>query len=103
MDDTAAQRGHDYATLFVALVKHSTLFVAEGHDKTVLYSICADLKTHGGAPKQDEQVSCDMSPASIKGFKEKLPNAFIVFDRFHVVKAVNEAEDTIRKQKAKEY
>ena len=102
MDETAARRGHDYVTLFVDLAKHTTLFVAEGRDKKVLDGFCEDLKAHGGVPEQVEQVSCDMSGAFIKAVEEKLPNAAIVFDRFHVTKVITDAVDTIRKMEAKE-
>lgn len=34
-----------------------------------------------------------MSPAFISGFGNYLPNAAIIFDKFHVVKEVNKAMD----------
>ena len=39
-----------------------------------------------------------MSPAFIKGVKENLPNAEITFDKFHILKIINEAVDSVRKQ-----
>ena len=36
-------------------------------------------------------VSMDLSPAFQKGAKEHLPNAQVTFDRFHLMKLVNEA------------
>jgi transposase len=50
---------------------------------------------------QVEQVSCDMSPAFIKGIGENFPQAAIVFDRFHVIKVINEAVDKVRKEEVK--
>ena len=102
VDETAARRGHDYVSLFVDVEAHKTLFVAEGRDHQVLQSFCADLKEHNASPEQIEQVSCDMSPAFIKGVQENLPNASIVFDRFHVVKLVNEAVDKVRKEEVRD-
>ncbi|MBN6741220.1 ISL3 family transposase, partial [Acidithiobacillus sp. MC6.1] len=42
-------------------------------------------------------VSMDLSPAFQKGAAEHLPNADVTFDRFHLIKLVNEAVDTVRK------
>ena len=39
-----------------------------------------------------------MSPAFTKGVKENLPNAEITFDKFHILKIINEAVDSVRKQ-----
>jgi len=42
-------------------------------------------------PEQIEQLSMDLSPAFIAGAIESFPNASITFDRFHVIKLLNEA------------
>ena len=41
-----------------------------------------------------------MSPAFIKGVMENLPKSQITFDKFHIVKKINEAVDEVRKQEA---
>jgi len=43
-----------------------------------------------------------MSPAFIKEIEEHFPNANITFDKFHVMKMVNEAVDQVRKAEQKE-
>ena len=45
-----------------------------------------------------QSVSCDMSPAFINGISSEFPNAKITFDKFHVMKMMNEAVDEVRKQ-----
>ena len=102
VDETAARRGHDYVSLFVDVEEHRTLYVAKGRDHQVLQGFCADLHDHNASPEQIKQVSCDMSPAFIKGVQENLPEASIVFDRFHVVKIVNEAVDKVRKEEVRD-
>jgi transposase len=42
-----------------------------------------------------------MSPAFIKGVEENLPDAQITFDKFHVLKIINEAVDKVRKEESK--
>jgi len=42
-----------------------------------------------------------MSPAFIKGVTDNLPNAKITFDKFHILKIINEAVDAVRKSEVK--
>lgn len=97
VDETAARRGHDYVTLFVDLEEKRTIFVTDGRDQGVVEEFVEDLIEHNGAAENVTQVSCDMSPAFIKGVEDNLPDAAIVFDRFHVTKVLNEAVDKVRK------
>jgi transposase len=101
MDETAARRGHDYVTLFVDLQEKKTIFVAEGKSKETIAEFVQDLVAHKGDAAKINRVSCDMSPAFIKGVGENLPNAEIVFDKFHIIKIINEAVDKVRKEEAK--
>ena len=43
-----------------------------------------------------------MSKAFIKGVGEYLPNAKITFDKFHILKLINTAVDTVRKEEVKD-
>ena len=60
-----------------------------------------DLAAHGGDPEAIAEVCIDMSQAFIKGTAESLPNAQITFDKFHVVKLINEAVDAVRRANRK--
>jgi transposase len=100
VDETAARRGHDYVTLFVDLDQKKTIFVTEGKDKETVEAFAKDLKAHKGDAKNITEVSCDMSPSFISGVTENLPDAYIVFDRFHIMKIINEAVDKIRRDEA---
>ena len=42
-----------------------------------------------------------MSPAFIKGVKENLPEAEITFDKFHIIKLINEAVDQVRREEGR--
>jgi len=97
LDETSVRKGHAYVSLFVDMEEKKTIYVTEGKDNTVIEAFVNDLVAHGGQPDNIEQVSCDMSPAFIKGVENNLPNAAIVFDRFHVSKVINEAVDKVRK------
>jgi len=97
VDETSARKGHDYVSLFVDLEEKRTIYVTEGKDQTVVQDFVTDFVAHNGQPEDIEQVSCDMSHSFIKGVEDNLPNAAIVFDRFHVTKVINEAVDKVRK------
>lgn len=101
MDETSAARGHDYITLFVDLGEKKTIFVADGKGSETVREFTADLKEHNGKAVQIKQVSCDMSPAFIKGVREELTQAAVTFDKFHIIKIINEAVDSVRREEAK--
>src|SRR5215207_10184568 len=101
VDETAARRGHDYISLFVDLDEKRLLFATAGKDAATVAAFAADLTTHGGAPEEIESVSCDMSPAFTKGVRAELAEAEITYDRFHLVKLMNEAVDAVRREESR--
>jgi transposase len=100
VDETSKRKHHDYVTLFVDLYSHKTIFVTEGKDNTTIKNFAEDLATHHGNAKNITDMSCDMSPAFIKGITENLPNAKITFDKFHLMKVINGALGDVRKAEA---
>jgi transposase len=98
IDETAAKRGHNYISLFVDLDERKVVFAEEGKDAATVKAFSEHLQAHKGNPEMITEVTCDMSPAFISGVKENLPNATITYDKFHVVKQLNEAVDEIRKE-----
>jgi len=101
MDETSRAKGHDYITLFVDLKAKRTIFVAKGKSAQTLHDFKEDFETHNGDTNNIKNVSCDMSPAFIKGVEERLPNAQITFDKFHILKIINSAVDEVRKEEYK--
>jgi transposase len=101
-DETSSKRGHDYVSLFVDLEGPRVLFVTEGKDSSTVERFKQDLIDHSGCAENIEQMCCDMSPAFIKGAREQFPDAKLTFDKFHIMKIVNEAVDEVRRQEQKE-
>jgi len=101
LDETSRAKGHDYITLFVDLKAKRTIFITEGKDSLTVARFAKDFQSHNGKVEDIKEVSCDMSPAFIKGVKENLPDAKITFDKFHILKLINEAVDEVRKTEAK--
>jgi transposase len=98
LDETSRAKGHEYITLFVDLQQRRTIFITEGKDNTTVKRFTEDFEAHNGKVDNIKNVSCDMSPAFIKGVKEYLPKAQITFDKFHILKIINEAVNNVRKQ-----
>jgi len=100
MDETSKSKGHDYITLFVDLLKKRTIFIAEGKSHETIEAFVVDLKAHNATAEQIKDVSCDMSPAFIKGVEDNLTEANMTFDRFHIMKIIGTAVNEVRKQEA---
>jgi len=97
MDETSLKKGHNYITLFVDMYEKKTTFIAEGKDNKTVKEFAEDLEDHKGSRANIKDVSCDMSPAFIKGVREQLPEAQVTFDKFHILKIINEAVDKVRR------
>jgi transposase len=100
VDETSSRRGHDYISLFVDLKAKRLLFATPGKDAQTFEKFAEDLQAHSGSAEAITEVSMDLSPAFQKGAAEHLPNAQVTFDRFHLMKLVNEAVDAVRKGEA---
>ena len=102
-DETSRRKGHSYITVAVDLEEHRVIHVVKGKNAQTIEDIKVYLDDKGVPAKQITQASIDLSPAFISGIMEHFPEADITFDRFHVVKLLNEAMDTVRKQERKEH
>ncbi len=102
LDETSAKKGHNYISIFVDLNSKKTIFITEGKDSKTVEKFKEDFEAHNGKSENIKNVSCDMSPAFIKGVNENLPEAEITFDKFHIMKVINKAVDEVRREEQKE-
>lgn len=70
IDETSRAKGHKYVSLFVDLKQSRTVFVVEGKDHNTKKQFAEDLIQHNGDPIVIKDVSCDITPAFIKGVRE---------------------------------
>ena len=103
LDETSRRKGHSYITVAVDLQQKRVVHVTEGKDKQAVKKVRSYLENKGVSPKNIKNASMDMSPSYIAGVSENFTEAEIHFDRFHVVKLLNEAMDEVRKQERKEH
>jgi hypothetical protein len=101
IDETSSRCGHRYITLFLDTETKTVLYATEGKGKETLGQFKELLTTKGVAADQIQEVCCDMSPAFIRGVEDHFPSAQITFDKFHVMKLVNEAVDDVRIEEQK--
>jgi transposase len=102
MDETSSKRGHNYVSLFVDIEGPKVLFATEGKDASTVKRFKQDLTDHNGAPEAIEEMCSDMSPSFISGVENCFPNAYLTFDKFHIMKITNEAVDEVRRQEQKD-
>ena len=101
VDETAGKRGHNSVSVFVDMATRRVLFATEGKDAATPERFREDFAAHGGDPAQVGEVCCDMSQAFVSGGENNFPKARITFDRFHLMKVLNEAVDEARREEAK--
>lgn len=97
VDEMSVRKGHEYISVFADLVAKRVLFATEGKDKETWDKFVEALEKHNGHRHAITQASMDMSKAYQAGVAENCRNAQVVFDKFHVIKNVNEAVDQVRR------
>jgi transposase len=103
IDETSAKKGHDYVTVCADLEKRRVIYVGEGRESKVVAGLATAITEKKGDVKAVSHVAIDMSPAYIAGVMEHLPNAKIVFDKFHIMALLGKAMDDLRKGERKEF
>lgn len=95
IDEIAVGHGHRYFTVVLDLDSGRVLFVGSGKGNEALLPFWRRLKR---ARARIKAVAIDMSPAYELAVSTHLPDAQIVFDRFHIVKLLNEKLSELRRQ-----
>lgn len=99
VDEISYGRPQKYLTVVVDQERGRVIWSAEGQSAKTLGRFFALI---GKEERQRiEVVSMDMDPAFEKAVKEWLPNAAIVYDRFHVVQLLGKALDEVRREQAR--
>jgi transposase len=97
VDEKAARKGHNYVTLVCDLERATVEYIADERRQASLDGYFQGLSPHelGGIMA----VAMDMWDPYINSVMAHVPDAAerIVFDRFHIMKHMGEALDTVRK------
>lgn len=101
IDEKQFLSGHQYISSLVDLEQGRVLDVVEERTEEA----CKKLIDKALTPSQKEQVTAaamDMWLAYANAVSDKLPEAAIVHDRFHISKHLNEAVDKVRRRENKQ-
>lgn len=94
IDEISIRKGHKYLTIVLDIEHGVVLFVGNGKGEDALVPFWDRLGKHR---KQIRAISTDMGPAYISAVLKNLPGVPLVFDRFHVVKLMNETLTALRR------
>jgi transposase len=94
IDEISVGKGHHYVTVVLDLDSGAVVHVGDGKGGAALEPFWKRLRASGAKIKA---VATDMSPAYIDAVTTHLPNATLVFDRFHVIKLYNEKLSDLRR------
>ena len=99
IDEISIGKGHRYLTVVLDLVSGAVVFIGEGKGADALTPFWKKLKYSRAKIKA---VAIDMSPAYISAVLENLPDAAIVYDRFHIMKMYNDKLSDLRRDLQRE-
>jgi len=97
MDEISYCKGRKYATIVYDLDRSRVVWVGKGKGRETIDKFFNEALSDYQKNKI-KFASCDMSRAYIGAIEDNCPNAVLVLDRFHIVKALNEAVDEVRKE-----
>ena len=103
IDETSIKKGHNYITVLADIDTRRVLFATPGKDQSTIVRIKEHLSDKGVESAQITDACIDMSTSFIAGLQENFPNTAVTFDKFHVVKLLNEAMDKVRKNEYREH
>src|SRR3954453_10984031 len=94
IDEISIAKGHRYLTVVLDLDSGAVVFVGDGKGADALKPFWKRLRP---SRARIEAVAMDMSAAYRGAVSTHLPEAKIVFDRFHVIKLFNEKLSALRR------
>ncbi|MFP3984109.1 MAG: ISL3 family transposase [Desulfurivibrionaceae bacterium] len=97
IDEISFCKGHKYATVVYDLERSCVVWVGQGKARETIDHFFRE-KLSRYQRKRVAFACCDMSETFIGALEKWCPNATLMLDRFHIVKALNEAVDEVRKQ-----
>ena len=99
VDEISYRKHHQYITTVVDHDRGIVVWAAKGKSAETLKSFFKAIGPERAA--KIEAVTIDMSSAFIKAVKESVPNATLIFDRFHVQRLVHDALDEVRRDEVR--
>ena len=102
IDEKSFKKGHQYVTVLSDPVGGQVLDVAEGRTKDSCEKLIDNALTVWQR-SQVESISMDMWKAFLRAAQQKLPQAKIIHDKFHLIAYLNKAIDKVRRKEVKRH
>ena len=99
VDELSYRRHHEYITIVVDHLRKRVVWAKPGKNAETLDAFFEELGPERCA--QLQAVTIDMSGAYIKAVTERVPQATLIFDRFHVQRLVQDAVDEVRRDEVR--
>lgn len=99
IDELYLGRTHKYITLCIDLESGRIIWVGQGRGSQALREFWRRFKISGA---RLQAVAMDMSGAYASSVRAHAPHAILTFDRFHVIKLMNERLDDLRRELARQ-
>lgn len=97
LDEVSYRKGHKYVTVVYDLNRSRVVWVGQGKARSTIDTFFNEVLSDY-QKKRIEWACCDMSETYIGAINDHCPNAKLVLDRFHIVKALSDAMDEVRKE-----
>lgn len=101
VDEISYCKGHKYATVVYDLDRSCVVWVGPGKGRETIDKFFTE-QLSDYQKRQIKWACCDMSAAYIGAIEHHCPNVTLVLDHFHIVKALNNAVDEVRKEQWRE-
>lgn len=102
IDETSCKKGHEYLTILSDIDDQKVVGIGFGKDVNAAKMALSEMTFRSANPSATKAICMDMSPSYISFAKTSLPQADIVFDKFHISALLNKAVDDVRKKEHKE-
>ncbi len=99
VDEVSRKKGHQYLTLVYDLERKRLIWVGKDREEETMNKFFQWLGKRRA--RSIKAACCDMWAPYLKSIRDHLPQATVVFDRFHIVQHLNRALDDVRREEVK--
>lgn len=103
IDETSSKKGHNYLTILCDREAKKVVGIGVGKEMGSVEEALQEMEFRGASREDVRCISMDMWRAYIAAANEKMRQAEIVFDRFHLAYNLNRAIDRIRRMEQRKF
>ncbi len=100
IDEKSFKKGHEYVTVLSHPSSGCVMDIEHGRTKESV-NLLLDRSLTEAQQQQVKTISMDMWKAYLSASEQKLPNAQVVHDRFHLIQYLNKAIDKVRRREVR--